>query len=40
MSTFVYAVDAPSNTNYVNNTFGNNKTRITVYMGPVKNVVS
>jgi len=37
---FVYVAAAAFNANHVNNAFGNNKTRITVYVGLVKNVVS
>jgi len=33
---FVYAVVAVFQANHVNNTFDNNKTQITVYVGPVK----
>jgi len=37
---FVYAAAAAFRANCVNNTFGNNKTQITVYVGPVKTVSS
>jgi hypothetical protein len=33
---FVYAAAVAFQANHVNNIFGNNKTKITVYVGPVK----
>ena len=36
MRPFVYAVAIVFSANHVNNTFGNNKMQITVYVGPVE----
>jgi len=37
---FVYTVAAAFQANRVNNKFGNNKTQINIYVGPVKTVGS